>query len=410
MKKIYFIAAAVLGVTAASGQCSVVVTQQTNVSCFGSCNGSVQLTTVGVPNYTYSWMPGGQTIQNPNNLCPGTHTVTMTDANNCQATATVTITEPTDISLSASATAVTCNGLCNGQAQVTASGGTIPYSYQWNNPHNSTTDTANSLCPGSYTCTVTDFNGCSKFTAVTITEPQALIVTSATNNASCNGACDGSAVATPSGGTPGYSYAWSSGCTTASCSNLCAGNYAVTVTDANNCSFVDSLAITQPTAVNPNATETDASCSTCANGTASAAPSGGTGPYTYMWSPGNQTTPSISGLSPGNYTVCVMDANGCSDCDTVTVSALSGITELSGITGLKLFPNPTSSFINIQLSKNAILNVTLYDVTGKIIFAEIVTSSADVPKAIDISGQCSGVYYLKVEMNGKQQMQKIVKL
>ncbi|HEU4718099.1 MAG TPA: T9SS type A sorting domain-containing protein [Bacteroidia bacterium] len=409
MKKLYIIVAAILNGAAAYSQCSVVVTQHNNVSCFGSCDGSAQVTTVGVPNFTYVWSPGGQTVQNPTTLCPGTHTVTMTDGNSCQATATVTITEPADISLSASFNNVTCNGSCNGQATITPSGGTTPYSYSWNDPQSSTTDTANGLCPGSYTCTVTDFNGCSKFTAVTITEPTAMVVTVSTTNATCHGACDGTTMASASGGSPGYTYAWSSGCNTASCNNLCAGSYTLTTTDANSCTHMDTVMISEPTQVMPNATSTNASCPSCSDGTASTAASGGTAPYTYMWSPGGQTTSSVTGLAPGTYVVCVTDANLCSDCDTVTVSALTGINEAGEDKSVTLFPNPASSYVWLSLNTTAFVQVNIRDLSGRTIYSEAYSAKAGTPEKIDLTGIPAGPYFITITSGDQTVTRKIIR-
>src|SRR5574337_357746 len=126
MKKIYFALAALLSGTSLFAQCTVQITGSTPATCFGACNGTATVATVGVPTYTYMWMPGGQTVQNPTDLCAGTHTVTMTDANSCVATATVTITEPSDIQVVSGVQDVTCNGACNGVAGLTVTGGTTP--------------------------------------------------------------------------------------------------------------------------------------------------------------------------------------------------------------------------------------------------------------------------------------------
>lgn len=251
MKKIYILSAMLFAGIAAHSQCSVLVNSSTNVSCNGACDGSANLTTLGLPPYTYSWAPGGQTIQNPGNLCPGTHTVTMTDANSCQSTATVTITEPAPLTTSMSQTNVSCNGDCNGTATATPAGGTQPYTYQWDSAAaNQITPTANGLCPGGYSVAITDANGCTSSGAVTITQPPVLMVTTTSQPTSCQTCTDGSAFAYPSGGTPSYSYNWQpGGQTAANANNLSSGSYTVTVTDAEGCTVMDTVMVSSPTGI-----------------------------------------------------------------------------------------------------------------------------------------------------------------
>jgi hypothetical protein len=410
MKIIYSIAIAVLFNLAASAQCSVVVSQFTNVTCFGNCDGSASLVTVGVGPFSYLWAPGGQTVQNPNNLCPGTHTVTMTDANSCQSSATVTITEPQDISVNMVSSNATCNGSCNGQAQANVTGGTAPYSYAWNDPQSSINDTANNLCPASYTCTITDFNGCTKFSVVTITQPTAVSAVVTTQNPNCHGNCNGIATANGSGGTGPYTYVWSSGCNTPSCTNMCAGGYLLTVTDANSCTFNDSVFLSEPSQIVPGATATDASCLTCSDGTATCAPSGGTSPYTFMWTPGGQTTQSISGLAPGNYTVCVTDANNCSMCDTVTVLASNGIVENDLAHNFSFYPNPVSSELFITSSTHGKADYAVMDVTGKIITSAEYECAPGMTKEINFANLPDGIYFFRIDMDGQKLTKKIVKM
>lgn len=251
MKKVYiFIFFACIG-TAAFGQCSVLVNSFTNVTCNGECDGSVNLSSLGLPPFTYSWAPGGQTVQNPADLCPGTHTVTMIDANSCQSTATVTITEPAVLTTAIATTDVSCNGDCDGSATATPSGGTQPYTFQWDSATgNQITSVATNLCPGIYSVVVTDANGCTTMGQAVITEPAVLTVTTSSVATSCQACTDGSATAFPSGGTPSYSYFWSPSAQTGqTASNLGGGDYTVTVTDAQGCTAMDTVTVQSPTGI-----------------------------------------------------------------------------------------------------------------------------------------------------------------
>ncbi len=214
----------------------------TNVTCYGACNGSaIASGSGGSGTYTYQWNTGA-TSQSINSLCPGTYTVTVTDAYGCRGTASVTITQPSALSLTATRTNPTCNGYCNGTANVSVSGGIGPFSYAWSNSGN--TQSISGLCAGTYTVTVSDLasSGCTQTANVVLIDPPAMVLSTSKVDATC-GANNGSATVTIiSGGTPNYSYAWSNGATTNNTSsttntitNLSAGAYTVTVTDGNGC-------------------------------------------------------------------------------------------------------------------------------------------------------------------------------
>lgn len=137
----------------------------TNLNCNADSNGSASVTpSGGTGPYTYSWAPSGGTMSSATGLKAGSYTVTVTDNNGCTLTDTITITQPTAIMLTDTVTSDTGN--CNGWAEVMASGGTGPYTYSWNG--GGTNDTISGKCAGTYTCTVTDSNGCSDVISVTI--------------------------------------------------------------------------------------------------------------------------------------------------------------------------------------------------------------------------------------------------
>jgi hypothetical protein len=306
-----------------SGSATVTVTQPTtltvsasvaaNVSCLGGSNGSASATpSGGTSPYTYSWSPGGGTNSPQTGLTAGTYTITVTDNNGCTATASTTITQPsTGISVSASVTAnVTCGGGSNGSLSSSASGGTSPYTYTWS-PGGGTNSTYTSLTAGTYTITVTDNNGCPGTASATITQPPILTVAIVPIGVACNGGSNGSASATPSGGTSPYTYSWSTGATNSSITGLSIGTYSIIVTDIIGCTTTASVIITQPLVLGVSTSITaNVSCNGGSDGVVSATPAGGTAAFTYSWSNG-ETTSSATGLSVGTYTVTVTDANGC---------------------------------------------------------------------------------------------------
>lgn len=304
----------------------------TNVVCFGQCNGTASAApTGGTGVYTYLWtgsVPGpytGQGTPNLTNLCPGTYSVTVTDANGCDTMQSVTVTQPPVLTLTIAKTNVTCNGACNGTATATAGGGSPGYTYVWSGPGALTgqgTPSLTGLCPGVYSLTITDANGCTKTVSVTITQPNILNATLSATTLLCNGDCNATITSTISGGTPGYTFSWSpGGQTTASITNQCAGIYTLTVTDSKGCIKVVSTTITQPTPLVAITSSTNVTCFGLCNGTANVIAGGGTPGYTYSWAPGGQTTTSISGLCAGSYTATVTDANGCTQTSVVTITS-----------------------------------------------------------------------------------------
>lgn len=319
------------GMVTEHDQLSVIISNQSNVSCFGGDDGSLTAMENVVnspmafaklllpPTNSYSWSNGGSTAT-ITGLSAGTYTVTISNASGCTATTQATITEPTALSASiGSQSNVVCNGASTGSAMATVSGGTAAYGYLWSN--GGMTATVSGLSAGTYTVTVTDGNSCTTTAEAMITEPTVLGVTASTDsNVNCNGGSDGGATASASGGTMPYTYDWSNGGSSASISGLSAGTYTVTVTDLYGCTITDNATITQPTSLVASAvTDANVSCNGGSDGGVTASASGGTMPFTYDWSNGGSTA-SISGLSVGTYTVTVTDNLGCTSMDNVTIT------------------------------------------------------------------------------------------
>jgi gliding motility-associated-like protein len=284
-----------------------------NVSCFGGSNGTASVSVSGGTSpYTYSWSPSGGTSSSASGLTAGTYTLVITDTKTCTLTQTVSITQPIAVSATVAVTNETCDYLNNGSASVSASGGTPAYAYSWQ-PGGQTTSTISNLPAGTYTSIVTDSKGCTFTSFATIVQPAPLAVTFTNQvNVSCFGGNNGSITATPTGGTPNYTYSWMpGGLTGASPNTLSAGNYTLTVTDANGCTVQNTVTVTQPAPLALTNTVTNVSCSGASSGSITVTPNGGTPAYTYSWSPGNQTTSSIGSQPAGTYTVQVTDSKGC---------------------------------------------------------------------------------------------------
>ncbi len=295
-----------------------------DATCPGACDGSATLiASGGTLPYTYSWSPTGGNAATATGLCAGTYTVTVTDANGCQTQETVVIDEPPLIVINTNTLDATCNGLCDGEAYAEATGGSGGFTYQWNDPANTANDTVTGLCAGQYTIVVTDMAGCMDSTTVTINEPDSINITITVEGTTCNGDCDGSAIAIASGGNAPYTYQWNDPNSTLNdtVTGLCAGIYSLVVTDSLGCTETSSAVISQPDPLLLIESSTDITCGGSCDGTAGILVQGGTAPYDYQWDdPNNTTTPSLTNLCAGTYQVVVTDANGCSDSVSVTIT------------------------------------------------------------------------------------------
>jgi gliding motility-associated-like protein len=303
-----------------AGSPTATISASTNISCFGGNNGSATVSASGGTGpYTYAWAPSGGTGATASGLIAGSYTVTVTDANGCTAQATVTLTQPPALTATATNTAVLCFGGNTGSAAVTAAGGTAPYTYAWA-PSGGTGATATGLTAASYTVTVTDANGCTTTASTTITQPPALTATTTTTAVLCFGGNTGAAAVTAAGGVAPYSYAWApSGGNSANATSLTAGSYTVTITDANGCTTTASATVTEPPQLTVAVTTTPSTCGN-ANGSAVATETGGTGPYTYLWTPNNTTSATLSNIVAGSYQITVTDANNCTASAIATVN------------------------------------------------------------------------------------------
>ncbi len=293
-------------------------------SCNGGTDGSIEVVASGgTPNYEYNITGTPQTNGTFTGLAAGSYIVTITDANSCEYTESVTLNNPDEIIISITNTEVNCNGENDGTATATATGGTTTtdYSYLWSDANSQTTATATGLAIGTYTVTITDDNNCTATESITISEPDELMATTTAVPLLCNSNNMGETSVSATGGTMPYTYLWSNaGETTDMISNLSAGIYTVTVTDDNNCTVSSTIDVTEPTPLDLNITSSDVSCNGENNGEAIATVTGGTMPYTYVWSDASSsTTSTISNLIAGTYTITVTDDNNCTITSSVDI-------------------------------------------------------------------------------------------
>ncbi len=300
-----------------------------NINCFGQHTGSDSVATSGGASpVTFIWSPSGGNGQTASGLGAGTYSVKVTDGNGCTVITTVALTQPaTALSVSTTNTSAAC-GQSNGQAIASSSGGNGGFTYSWNTT-SVLSDTINGVTAGIYTVIVTDSKGCTGTSTANIGNASGpTLSAAAATTIKCFGDSTGSATATATGGSANYTYSWSNGVTaitnalTSQVSNLPANTYTVTITDANGCSAVSTVIIAPPGTGNPLAPVTSAVPATCSgsNGSVSVNISGGTNPYSILWSDASASTgQTVNGLAAGTYTVTVTDGNSCSKISTAIV-------------------------------------------------------------------------------------------
>ncbi|MGQ0827839.1 MAG: PKD domain-containing protein [Bacteroidota bacterium] len=311
-----------------SASASAVVTVNPNpvvtVNSPGICpGGAATLTAAGATTYLWST---AETI-NPISVSPTvntSYTVTGTSLG-CTASALATVTVG-----SLTASAGTDVSICFGASTtLNATGGT---SYSWSPATGLSNSTianpiASPAATTTYTVTATA-GACSATDAVVVNVNSQITLATSGIDMTCNGICNGQIIVIPSGGTTPYAYNWSNGCTSAACSNICAGTYSLTVTDGNACTATAIATVNEPPALTAAVSgSTPANCFGVCDGTATVSATGGTTPYTYSWNTSPvQTTATATGLCATSYTCTVSDFNNCTVKTSVTIFQPTAVT------------------------------------------------------------------------------------
>ncbi len=294
-----------------------------NPNCFEESNGSIQITiSNGTGPYTITWdsisIESNTANYTANNLLANTYNFAITDINGCQSTTSFEITDPPLLIITENHSQIACAGETT-YVTINASGGTPDY-----------TGTGNfEVTSGTHTYTISDNNGCTATTEITIASaPDPLEITANIHNPNCFNLADGSIDIISSGGTPPFNYHWNNEYETCLVTNLIPGTYSVTVTDDNECSQSDTYSIIEPDKLDLTFTTTDLSCYNNPNGSVQMTANGGITPYTYEISKNgfNATGQNHSNLSSGNYTIKVIDTNGCINEKNINIHSPSELT------------------------------------------------------------------------------------
>ena len=379
-----------------SSPLTVSVSNINPVSCFGDADGSATaIANGGDSPYSYFWS-SGETGSSATDLSAGSNSVTVTDNNGNTATSSFNVGSPAAITVISNSTPVSCFGGNDGIATAIPSGGTAPLQILWSN--NETSPVINNLTAGSYTATITDGNQCQEFVSVNVGQPSPLNLNLSLDNAvSCFNGTDGAISSTVSGGTPPYSYEWSTSATTSSISGLTAGLYTLTVTDLNQCESIQNINLSNPSPLTLNVNVTNESGANANDGTATAIVSGGTGTISYSWSNGS-TESSVSNLAPGDYTLTINDANDCTETVAFsieafpcTLSASSSTTAISCFGAadgeIEVLVSGATGALNFNWSHDDSLNSNTATGLGEGDYSVTITDAANCTEVLSVSLQ-----------------------
>lgn len=377
--------------------CSISVNNSTKKSSCSLATGSASVSVSGgLMPYQYQWSSnaGSSTSNSVSSLISGLYGVTISDSLGCSASLPITISDTNGPSIVLkNSTDENCFADLSGSLTVSASAGITPFAYNWSN--GGSDSTIQNLGTGNYTVTLTDnsASGCKTIESYVISGPKApLAVAFIVKDNVCFNDTMGSIRTNISGGLPAYKFAWAHTSEKLNVNTgLISGMYSVTITDANNCTLIDSVKVggSTPIVINLNVSDT------VNIGKIEASVSGGKDPLTFQWTgPNGFRNPGIKDISGliirGNYTLKVIDADGCEESDKGDLAGIVGEVELSKTKGYKLFPNPSSNVIFLDFDANISGQYVLYSFTGNLIREEQFSGQS----VIEISKPNNGVYIL----------------
>jgi len=330
----------------------------------------------------------------------GTYSYMVNDKNGCLSSVSLNVQIPDSLVASATVTHLTCFAGANGVAELNVNGGTAPYTFLWNDGE--TMALRSGLPAGDYSVTVTDRYSCSASASFLVRQPDELSIIVQENSVSCFAGNDGSVEIRIQGGTPAYQYLWSS---EANSGMLTAGNYSLTVVDANGCSSSAEFFISQPDSIHIKLVSMVEDAGN-AEGKINIAVNGGIPPYTFTWSNGIRTE-DISQLVAGYYSVTVTDANNCQkSLENILVPSFTAVQKEKEDVGFSAFPNPFSGKFFIMGLGDA-SEVSLISPNGKTMKVEFADGSGRIE--MNLSHLLPSIYFVAVKSDGLIQRFKIVK-
>lgn len=375
----------------------------------GDGTGAIDLTIGGgISPYTFVWSNGAVT-EDLTGLSAGTYDVTVTDNAGCGLVQSYVINNNTNnFGVTGTATVANC-AAADGSIDITTTGGTSPYTYVWSN--GATTEDLSAVVSGTYDVTITDATGCIITDTYTVGNSGGGLGLSSTPTAATCNLANGSMLLNVTGGTSPYTYTWSNGTTNASLSGVLAGNYGVTISDANGCQL--SVPILIPNIGSPvnliSGDTTSASCSSCSDGAIDLTLGATGAPYTFAWSNG-ATTEDLTNVVPGTYNVTITNVDGCSLDTTFIVDFSTGLVELEGME-LKVYPNPSNGNIYVEFTQDPTdaIQIEVFNALGQRVLERTYAPQMVQGRInVDVQNASTGTYMMKISSAGAYTTKRVV--
>ncbi len=226
----------------------------------------------------------------------------------------------------------------------------------------------------------------------------------------CFGDCNGQATAYANGVFP-ITYLWApGGQTTQTATGLCPGTYTVQITDNTGCTAMATCTISQPTPVQAMVTSyQNPSCPTCCDGYAVGSASGGTPAYSYLWNPSSQATSVAQQLCAGTYTLCATDMNGCSSCDSVTLSFANSINDHGSNTEIRVHGTDGRYDLTAYFPVNTAGEIVVSNALGEVISSTPFSSTKSLHETIDLQSQPGGMYFVTLVTDTGNWSRKLIR-
>ena len=361
-------------------------------TCFEDTDGSITVHVSGGESpYTFDWAAGSND-STETNLGTGYHVFTVTDNNSCVSIDSFFLDEPMAVSGQINVTDASCALSTDGAMTVNPNGGSNSgYTYLWNNQNNSTTATISSLGVGSYTVTITDSEGCEGEAMASLTSigPDPIPNLGPDTNV-CGETTWGLTASVTNG--PATSFAWSTGETGPIKIVTMTGTYSLTVLNSAGCEGRDTIEVTY---VEPLQVELPNN----GNGTGSYDIEASDGFLFYEWST-SATGQTITVNTSGQYSVTATDSNGCQSSDTINVTITpTGLDDLNETFSYRIWPNPVMEELHINQSSREALDVSIYDMHGRLITRK--SLSDRLVNSIQVDYLEEGMYLIKITSNSK---------
>lgn len=398
------------------------------VKCFGGADGLANLTAAGGNGgFTYVWSNGSNTATSTNLEANKAYTISATDANGCVADTTIMLAAPAQFAASISATNISCglggtgntitvNAGKDGAATANAIGGRAPYAYRWNTANADATATITNLTAGTYQVTVADANNCTAVAAATLTAPQAMSITAASLAPTCGNSANGTITANCTGGTGAYNFSLNfnnavvQSNNSGAFSNLAAGDYVISVSDANNCVKTANLNLAKATTDVFTITTTPVSCNGAANGSITIIPVNVLNqPYQYSLNNGAaQQLNEFYNVAGGVQNLHITSNGGCVTDTTVVIAEpaaavleivpSSTVVELGGTVELNTSFSSFNTDSAVSYSWLAAEGLSCTDCANPVVNSNSKTNEYTL--TVTYNGNCKAVASTKVEVKG----------